>query len=120
MKKTLLLLLLFPILSFSQSPIVTINNSNPDTICCGDTYVVNGAVINDSAHIWTTSGDGTFTWPGNLHTVYTPGTNDCANGNVILTFTTYGYSPCDSAYDQMILNIKRKPNLKILLLHQLI
>ena len=105
MKKLLILLFCLPILLFAQSPTVTILNSNPDTICGCNTVIISGATTNDSISIWTTSGDGIFSWPLQNTTTYNPGPSDCMAGSVNLTLTAYGYSPSNNASSTMTLLI---------------
>ena len=97
------------VLTITPAPTANITNDSIDVICSGDTYIVHGDPTNDSITLWTTSGTGTFNWPGNLHTTYTPSAADISAGSVILTFTVDGYNPCHSVYDQMILNITPAP-----------
>ncbi len=55
---------------------------------------VTGTVVNTEEYEWTTSGDGTFEDATVMETIYYPGANDLANGNVILTLTGYPVAPC--------------------------
>ncbi len=53
--------------------------------------------------LWTSSGDGTFENPLELHTVYHPGPLDEEYGEVSLTLTAFGSEPCGSVADSMVL-----------------
>jgi len=57
--------------------------------------LVSGFVVNTEEYEWTTSGDGYFEDPYLMETVYYPGTNDIAIGNLTLTLTGYSVLPCE-------------------------
>lgn len=55
---------------------------------------------------WTTSGNGTFSDPNIMQPIYTPGSEDLANGQVTLSVTVSITDPCeDDDNDQMTLFI---------------
>ena len=55
---------------------------------------------------WSTSGDGTFSFVGNLNATYTPGPNDIASNGVTLTLTTNDPSgPCNAVSDDVFIQI---------------
>ena len=55
---------------------------------------------------WTSSGTGTFANPNSLTTcTYTPSAADTAAGNVTLTLTVTGNSPCGNATSTKTLNV---------------
>jgi hypothetical protein len=57
-----------------------------DLSSCGDAPVeLNGFATAYHQPLWTTSGDGTFSDAGSLHTLYYPGPNDTDTGQAILT-----------------------------------
>src|SRR5262249_38738812 len=59
-----------------------------------------------SSASWSTSGDGTFGNANNLSTSYAPGSNDIANGSVVLTLTTNNpLGPCGAVSDQITVTI---------------
>lgn len=59
--------------------------------CSGTPVTLTQATAgNYSGLLWTTSGDGTFNNDTILNPVYTPGSNDIINGNVVLTLTATG------------------------------
>ncbi|HET6990666.1 MAG TPA: PKD domain-containing protein, partial [Bacteroidia bacterium] len=59
---------------------------------------------------WTTSGDGTFPQGNNLLTTdYLPGTNDLANGNVMLVFNSTNNGGCQQQHDTLFVTIIPAP-----------
>jgi len=76
-----------------QEPVVV--SAGPDTTICHDEYVLlHGSVQYQSSILWTTSGDGEFTSPTFINSIYMPGDGDIANGSVVLTLTAQPISPC--------------------------
>ena len=76
-------------------------------ICHYETFRTSGSVENTETFIWTTNGDGLFDDPASLDAVYTPGTEDIYNGNVVLSLTGFSVSPCEDQYtDNMILTVE--------------
>ena len=61
-----------------------------DTICAGQKYQLQGTASHYDSIKWFTNGDGLFSDPGILNTVYTPGTNDIINESVRLKIVAYG------------------------------
>lgn len=55
---------------------------------------LSGSVFNTEQCDWATSGDGTFEGATTMETIYYPGVNDIATGNVTLTLTGYSVAPC--------------------------
>ena len=92
-------------------PEVTVNAGIDDAICEGSNFNVTGAFATNYSNLnWTTSGSGTFSNPGILNPVYTPGPADIAAGSVVLTLTGISAAPCSgSASDNMILDIRYSP-----------
>jgi PKD repeat protein len=98
---------------FGQCP--TADAGSDQSICISDISIsINGTATNDSSIVWQTTGDGVFN--ANMEDpVYTPGTNDKANGNVILTMLVYQkYSLCapgssNPASNSMTLTIEPEP-----------
>ncbi len=79
-------------------------------ICAGSSYQIIGAEASDYQSIkWSSNGDGSFNFDNILLPVYTPGTDDQADGSVILTFTAYSYEPCLPAVSSMTLTITTPP-----------
>lgn len=73
-------------------------------ICEGSTAKVMGYAANYQTLLWTTSGDGTFDDATIANPVYTPGSQDIANGNVTLTMTLTG-ADNNTITDDMTINI---------------
>ncbi len=72
------------------------------TICYDATYTASATATNGTI-LWTTDGDGSFGDATIEDAVYTPGTNDIANGTVTLTMTVTG--ACNSPSDDLVLTI---------------
>ena len=63
-------------------------SAGPDVnICVDEAAQLNGFAANQTSLTWTTAGDGTFDDATSLNAIYTPGTQDIANGGVTLTLT---------------------------------
>ena len=61
-----------------------------DINACEDSDVqINGYAANYTSLEWTTAGDGSFSDATIMNPVYTPGTQDIANGSVVLTITAH-------------------------------
>ncbi|MCO6461942.1 MAG: choice-of-anchor L domain-containing protein [Saprospiraceae bacterium] len=87
---------------------VTVDAGNNLTICSTETVPLNGNISGGISGKWTTSGDGNFTDPNALLTVYTPGPNDIINGSVKLTLKSDdpdGNGPCSAASSSVIITI---------------
>ena len=97
------------VLTIIPMPVVEAGESA--TICANSTYTLASATASNYASLlWTTSGDGTFSDPTALNPIYTPGTNDIANGNVTLTLTAGPNAPCaDPVSSSMVLTIIPAP-----------
>ena len=72
-------------------------------VCNGSSATINGYATNQTSLEWTTAGDGTFDDPTLMTPVYTPGTQDIANGSVVLTITAH--QGAQTITDDMTLNI---------------
>ncbi len=84
----------------------TANSGGDGTICEDDTYQLNGSVENADSYTWSTAGDGGFNNASLLNAVYTPGTNDVAEGSVELTLIVQPINPCTSVIsDSLLLKI---------------
>ncbi|MFC1733535.1 hypothetical protein ACFL6I_24820 [candidate division KSB1 bacterium] len=91
-------------------PMVTVDAGQNGTICEGNTFTVNSAVAtNYNNLLWSTSGTGTFANGNTLTPTYIPSAADIAAGNVILTLTANGNSPCGNVSDNITLNIIPAP-----------
>ena len=87
-------------------------NAGRDRTSCEDniSFIGSGFGGGASSIIWTTSGDGTFTDNTSLFTDYIPGTNDLANGTVLITLTTDdpdGAGSCVAASDDVVITIEK-------------
>ncbi|HRH66377.1 MAG TPA: hypothetical protein PLU53_08775 [Bacteroidia bacterium] len=67
-----------------------VNAGNDQTVCYNSTVQLNGSISGSvTGGLWsTTIGDGSFSSSTILNPTYTPGSNDIANGSVILTLTS--------------------------------
>ncbi|MEA3504036.1 MAG: C25 family cysteine peptidase, partial [Bacteroidota bacterium] len=79
------------------------------TLCEGETYTANAIAENYASVNWTTAGDGSFDDASILAPVYTPGTEDIANGTVTLTFTAMALEACSDAASDVIITINSAP-----------
>jgi hypothetical protein len=93
---------------FAYLPDVSAGN---DLLICEDGQAeVEGSVSGADSFSWASSGDGTFADPGSLSTVYTPGTNDIANGIVSLQLIAEPVLPCtQQILDELELIITQYP-----------
>lgn len=81
-------------------------------ICEGEVAHLDGFASNHTSMQWTTAGDGTFDDATAMSPVYTPGTQDIANGGVTLTLTAYKGTEVMS--DDVEVSLKEAPALEIL------
>ncbi len=58
-------------------------------LCIDEAAQLNGFAANQTSLAWTTAGDGTFDDATSLTALYTPGTQDIANGGTTLTLTAH-------------------------------
>jgi len=97
------------ILTIQPLPVVTLEETA--NICNFDTYQPqNVQAVNYSSLLWTSSGDGSFDDNTLLDPIYTPGTDDIINGQVILTLLAYGLLPCGNASAAATLTIATVPD----------
>jgi hypothetical protein len=90
---------------------------NPETfagndvaICETDNLQLNGEAGNFTDLLWITNGDGTFSNPEILNTLYTPGATDIQNKSVVLTLTAGPVFPCLTvASDDLLMTIGHLP-----------
>ncbi|WP_137305311.1 T9SS type B sorting domain-containing protein, partial [Lentimicrobium saccharophilum] len=76
------------------------------TICEGNPYTLNTAVVSNATTVlWTTSGTGFFADPTVVNATYTPSASDILNGIVVLTVNAYSAAPCTGDSDSMTLFI---------------
>ncbi len=74
-------------------------------ICEGLVFELNALVDETGSVSWTTSGDGTFDRPTDVNANYTPGEQDNANGQVILTLHALSQYGCGDAEQDLTLTI---------------
>jgi hypothetical protein len=72
----------------------TVNAGNDTTIHISAVYLTNPQVVNFSSVVWSSDGDGVFSDPNELQTIYTPGQSDIYAGQVKLTLNAAPLSPC--------------------------
>lgn len=76
-----------------------------DMATCVDASAhINGYAANQTSLEWTTAGDGTFDDDTSPTPIYTPGSQDIANGSVVLTITAHKGS--ETLSDDMTLSIE--------------
>lgn len=76
-----------------------------DMATCVDAPIqINGFAANQTSLEWTTAGDGAFDDATSMTPIYTPGTQDIANGSVALTITAHQGTVTQS--DDMTLSIE--------------
>ncbi len=80
------------------TPVPVVSAGGNQTLCASATSVaLSGSVKNAQAgnsNLWTTSGNGTFSSPLTLNTVYTPTAADTAAGRISFTLTTSNNGQC--------------------------
>ncbi|MBK9290168.1 MAG: choice-of-anchor J domain-containing protein [Bacteroidetes bacterium] len=80
-------------LTMISSPVV--NAGGDGAVCTSESFpIVAATASNYTTVLWTTSGNGTFSNPNIVNPVYTPGSQDIANGSVVLTITGDPGSQC--------------------------
>nr|NQU90826.1 T9SS type A sorting domain-containing protein [Bacteroidota bacterium] len=89
----------------------TVEAGENATICEDGALPLMGAATNYVSIEWSTSGDGTFTDPTSLETVYIPGPNDIENGSATLCLTAFAEAPCENAFDCLMLTITPLPEI---------
>lgn len=89
------------------NPAATVDAGNAQTTCIGSTATLNATLGGAATSMtWTTSGDGTFNNNTDPDAIYTPGTNDIANGSVTLRATTNNPpGPCPAVSDIVVITI---------------
>jgi len=71
-----------------------VNAGDDATICEDNTHQLSGQAINSLIFQWVTEGDGNFNNTSILNPVYTPGSQDITNGDVMLSLTAVPTFPC--------------------------
>lgn len=72
------------------------------TICRGNHAELQASVQNYSSITWTTSGDGTFSDPSALITIYTPGPEDISNQLTTVTLLVSPIEPCNQVTEKSV------------------
>ncbi|MDP8232718.1 MAG: hypothetical protein P9L91_08640, partial [Candidatus Zophobacter franzmannii] len=72
----------------------TADAGSDTTICENSICLLSGEASFCQNTFWATLGDGNFSDPFLLNTLYTPGANDIENGNVNLILFAYALNPC--------------------------
>ena len=96
-------------LSFDPVPVAIAGND--DHACAIGTIVLSGYARNYNSISWNSNGDGNFSNPGNLVSVYTPGPADAINGSATLTLKANGAKTCldKNSSDALLLSIDPLP-----------
>lgn len=74
-------------------PSVNVQGVN-DSICETNMYQAFATAQNYASLSWTSNGDGSFDTNNILNPVYTPGSSDISNGQVVLTLSVHASSSC--------------------------
>jgi hypothetical protein len=91
-------------LTMISSPMV--NAGGDGAVCTSESFpIVAATATNYTTVLWTTSGNGTFNNTGIVNPIYTPGSQDIANGSVTLTITGDPGSQC-SMSSSMVLSLQ--------------
>lgn len=90
--------------SIIQQPVV---DAGEDVRICnyGPVYL-NGFAQNYSSIVWTSTGNGTFSDPNSLTSLYFPGQSNISSGSSVLTLTVTPIAPCtNTVSDQVVILI---------------
>ncbi len=79
-----------------------------ESVCEDSFFFTSGSALYYTSLEWTTSGDGQFQNPNTLEAKYLRGSQDVANGTVVLTLTSFGYEAGQQVSDDMVLTIIRE------------
>jgi len=99
------------LVSLTMPPVVEAGNDG-EVVCGSETFTVSDATASGySLLAWSSSGDGAFVSGQNgLSPVYEPGTEDAANGQVVLTLEAFTENPCQGTFtDTRTVNIAQSP-----------
>ncbi|MDQ3100846.1 MAG: gliding motility-associated C-terminal domain-containing protein, partial [Bacteroidota bacterium] len=101
----------FDAMSITITAAPVVNAGNNVSLCINNTMAtLNGSVSGGATTgLWTTSGDGIFINANALNTTYDPGTNDLANGSVIVTLTATNFGNCISVSDDKLISFGNGP-----------
>ena len=90
---------------------LAVNAGLDQAICAGEPAQLAGLAQNQTSMAWTTSGDGTFSDATIMNPIYTPGTQDIANGSVTLTLTAH--KNAETLSDDMTLTFRGVPTVEL-------
>lgn len=96
------------------TPALQVNAGQDASVCKGSSYSTSAATASHYSSVhWTTSGDGTFTNPGLLNTVYHPGNTEMQTGSTVLTLEGTGNGSCPAKTDEVHLTFLSSPAVNI-------
>lgn len=78
-------------------PDAVANAGGPYSGCASSPVSVTGTASGYTTLAWTTTGDGVFTNPSALSTIYTPGPTDSFGGTIFVTLTATAIAPCTAS-----------------------
>lgn len=95
-------------LTITQYP--QVDAGSDATICEGNNYQISGGASGFDEIVWLSDGDGTFSDPFSLNTLYFPGQDDIQNLGVELTLVAQPQFPClVEVQDEFYLSIQSLP-----------
>ena len=86
---------------------LSINAGLDINLCVDENAQLDGYASNQTSLEWTTEGDGSFSDATIINPIYTPGSQDIANGSVTLTLT--GYKDTEVMVDDMTITFVEEP-----------
>ena len=86
-----------------------INTGADVTICAFQSVLLNATVTFGTTISWSKSGDGIFSNPNSLVSIYSPGVNDIAIGSVNLMLTAIGTGSCSATQSTDTLHVTINP-----------
>ncbi|NCA84844.1 MAG: hypothetical protein EOM83_04630, partial [Clostridia bacterium] len=91
-------------------PAVVTQIDAPTSVCQTQPINLSASASNYGSLIWTAGGDGTFSNATIVNPIYTPGLQDVANGNVLITVTASSVAPCSgNAVKTKTIQVKHAP-----------
>jgi hypothetical protein len=81
---------------FIEAPALV--DAGPDTTVCAEATIT-ASVVNSSSYLWITEGDGSFSNPENLNTLYYAGQQDLEDQEVLLTLLALSDEPCEQVVE---------------------
>ncbi len=94
-------------LTINKTPIA--ETGETAVVCAGEDLQVAGNYENYESLFWSTDGDGTFDNATFEFPVYTPGTEDIANGTVTLSVEAMAWAPCENVSADLVVTIHDVP-----------